>query len=112
MMDKLTDFEFNRAMSDHLAVYRKETTYYRTKKGFAFKVDLIKLKRKSYGFDALEDDFMGCDSLSSLPINLHKVPDGEYSVEVINVSKDWETGIVDGWDLILKPLTQTNSEAK
>lgn len=90
--------------SDNVAVYRKVTTSYKTKKGFAEKIDLIKMKSKSKGYDALDDELsnIAVDQLSNLITNLRDVPDGLYVIVVVNISYDWGSGYADSWDLELR----------
>lgn len=39
-----------------------------------------------------------CDSNYRPIINMH-VPGGLYELQVTNISRDWESGVVDDWDL-------------
>lgn len=45
------------------------------------------------------------DGLENI-LNLQTVEDGRYSVEVVNISRDWETGHTDGWDIKLVPFEE------
>lgn len=87
----------------HLAVYKVLHSFYQTSKGFAKKIDLVKMKRLSSGFDPLEEDFSNIgDELIDTVIGLEEAEHNKlYSIKVVNVEYDWETGYADGWDLSL-----------
>ncbi len=83
-------------------VGRVSTSKYLTKDGFAFTKTFRVLKRKS---ELSVDDF--CDDISEdLPINFLEVPDGVYSLEIGNFSRDYETGVVDDWDVVLTKVEE------
>lgn len=97
----------------NLAVYRVHISFYQTSKGFAKKSDLVKMKRLSNGFDPLEEEFSNIGGeTSGILINLEEAKGGElYSIEVINVTTDWETGYPDGRDLsVVKYEPEKNDE--
>ena len=86
-------------------VVRVKTTAYETANGYAFKKELIKLKRLCKGFDFFQED---CRMIDIYDVyekikNLYQVNDGIYQIIMTNVSKDWETGYVDDWDYELIP---------
>ena len=89
----------------HVAVYKVLKSFYKTSKGFADKIELVKMKRLSYGYDPLEEEYANVgDDIQSIINDLHTLVGGElYTVEVVNVSTDWETGHVDDYDLMLSP---------
>lgn len=83
-------------------VGRVSTSKYPTKDGFAFTKTFRVLKRKS---ELSVGDF--CDDISEeLPINFLEVPDGVYSLEIGNFSRDYESGMVDDWDVVLKKVEE------
>ena len=56
------------------------------------------LKRKSNGH--LQD--LICDELCDIPkLDMHKMDEGIYELTATNISTDYETGIVDDWDIKL-----------
>lgn len=78
-------------------VVRITTSTYTTNRGVVSQRTMNCLKRKS---DLSIDDFCGY-IVESLPLNFYEVSDGLYELSAINISKDWETGIIDDWDVIL-----------
>lgn len=51
-----------------------------------------------------EIDNMGSDAGIILPAEPF-VEGGHYKVRYVNITRDWETGIVDGWDIEVYQLT-------
>lgn len=92
-------------MSDFypILVVRLTTSTYLDKKGrFCINKVLTPLKRKSnFNFNDIIDDIE-----YDLPLNLYQVEDGLYTFEYSNISVDYETGIADSWDFVLKPYEQ------
>ena len=87
-------------------VVRVVTTSWMDGKGLHTKRSLNILKRKSFGYNILEDECsnIGADDAALKILNLHEVKDGIYEVIACNVYRDIETGCVDDWDLKLIPL--------
>ena len=79
---------------------RIAASQYETQRGFAYTKRFDVLKSKS---TLRVDDFIG-DISEILPINFFDVDDGLYELTVVNESRDWETGIVDDWDVQLIPI--------
>lgn len=76
---------------------RVATYMYETKHGFAFSKTFRVLKRKSeLGVRDIIDDIS-----EELPINFLEVPDGVYELTATNISRDYESGMVDDWDVVL-----------
>lgn len=81
---------------------RVTSSTYFTANGFETKKTFRILKRKSQ----LEvRDFID-DLEYGLPINFNEVDDGIYELICTNYSKDWETGIIDDWDVKLVPYKE------
>jgi hypothetical protein len=82
-------------------VVRLTTSFWCDGRGIHQKKSLTHQKRLSSGWQKIfdEDDF----DISQLT-NLDTSPDGLYEIVVSNVSRDWETGVVDGWDYTLIPF--------
>ena len=76
---------------------RVRTSQYEIKGGFAYTKTFKVLKRRS---QLNIDDFCS-DIIEYLPLNFLEVEDGVYKLGVINESRDWETGMVDDWDVTL-----------
>lgn len=87
-------------------VVRLVTTYWVSQRGLHTKKDIIFLKRKSEGFNWLEEDSLmsGCDGVIPLIVNLGQCEDGIYEVIHVNESTDWESGHVDSWEYKLIPF--------
>lgn len=66
------------------------------------------VRRKSFGFQILENDFDAIGSAEAVEqiINLNESPDGLYTIEVVNETRDFESGYVDGYDLKLVPYVE------
>ena len=95
-------------------VFKADVQHCKTKRGFLFSVRLNKQKRLSCpGCDnccSLDDEF---DEVSSdWPIQDIETAEHDrlYVIKRVDVSKDWESGIIDGWDLKLVPFEQEPEE--
>jgi hypothetical protein len=86
-------------------IVRLTTTFWHDQKGAYCKKGLTVLKRKSFGENVLLEECSnaGSDMLGKI-INFWESRDGVYEIIVCNVSRDWETGYVDGWELKLVPF--------
>lgn len=89
-------------------VYRADVQHCKTQRGILFSIRLNKLKKKSCpgcsncGF--MEDDLGEIDPHSWPIIDIEKAEHGKlYTLAVVNMSRDWEGGFVDSWDLKLVP---------
>lgn len=93
-------------------IVRIRTSCFSTKNGVRICKDIYTLKRKSNGYDLLGEEIsaMGADYFYSEKriINLDECEDGIYELGVVNESRDWETGIIDDWDLELFPVKEEN----
>lgn len=92
-------------------IYKADVQHCTTQKGFMFSIRMNKMKKLSCP---------GCrrclcieDQLSEIDVKHWPVenvcdvePDKLYSLEICNVGRDWETGIVDEWYLGLSPLKE------
>jgi len=91
---------------DNIAVYRVSTSYYQKGDAYHFDRSIRKMRRMSgVSFDLLSEDVSAAGVDSTLPSikNLCKVGDGLYTLQVGKIHTDWETGIVDDYDLVLVP---------
>ena len=90
----------------HKTIVKLTTNMYHTDIGAYIKKELRTLKRKSCGYDLLNEDIGACDveSVLSRIINIYTVSDGIYQLVTINESRDYETGYLDDWDYKLIPL--------
>ena len=102
----LGHFVMRKPEKEHQTVVRVVTTSWTDKKGAHTKRSLNILKRKSFGYNALEDECnnIGAQGAMENILNLWEVKDGVYEVIVCNISRDIETGYVDDWDLKLIPF--------
>lgn len=87
-------------------VVRVITTCWADNKGAHTKRSLNVLKRKSFGFNILEDECsnIGAEEAMGNILNLYDVKDGIYEIITCNISRDIESGYVDDWDLKLIPF--------
>lgn len=88
-------------------VVRLTTSAWHDEDGAYLKKTLRYLKRQCVEYNILDDE---CDMIGSLDcmnriVNLYDVEDGVYEVLICNPSTDWESGIVDDYDLTLAPFT-------
>jgi len=70
-----------------------------------YKKSLSVLKRKSFGYEILEDECsnIGATEVVLKIINFNQVEVGLYELVAFNISRDRESGCVDDWDLKLIP---------
>ena len=105
----MTDFIFsvkeNKEPVEHRCVVRLTTTFYQDGRGLHTKKSLTLLKRKSFGYDMLNEDAsqIGAEHVLKRIIGLYNMEDGVYEVEICNRLRDWETGCIDDWDYLLVP---------
>lgn len=81
-------------------VVRLHTSMWADGRSLHVKRSLTFLRRQSAGFNVLEEDVATAGTGTVLPriLNLGSCKDGVYEVVTCNVSHDYETGIVDGYD--------------
>tara|TARA_R110002096_G_scaffold176849_1_gene353272 strand:- start:251 stop:547 length:297 start_codon:yes stop_codon:yes gene_type:complete len=89
-------------------VVRIKRSYWHDERGVHQKTDVGYLKRKSEGYNVLEEDCqnIGAEEVFPRIINLSDSPDGIYELAACNISRDWETGCVDEWDYKLSPYEE------
>lgn len=87
-------------------VVRLRTTAWADSKGLHIKRSLTYLRRQCVGFNMLqeEESAVGAEQAVASITNLDQCKDGIYEVVVCDVSRDWETGYVDGWNYKLVPI--------
>lgn len=90
---------------NHRVVVRLSTSCWHDKKGMHIKKSLTYLKRKSIGFNSLEEDLIniGADGVEPTITNLYTSKDGIYELAIINERTDWETGEIEDYDYMLTP---------
>ena len=91
-----------------IVVVRVKTSYWHDKKGGHIKKDINYLKRKSRGFNILDEDMyaVGAEEVLSTIVNLYDVQDGIYELITFNETRDWETGYIDMYDMKLIPYVE------
>lgn len=91
---------------DNKVIVRLSTSIWKSNRGGHIKRDIIFLKRKSSGFNFLEEDFdsVGVSETIERIINLNECTDGIYEVVTCNISREYESGIIDDWDYKLIKL--------
>ncbi len=89
-------------------VVRVRTSAWATRRGLSVRRD-VSFMRKLSGPQAclLEEEIsaVGADLAAQMIVNLDSVEDGLYTVIACNERRDWETGVVDDYDLKLIPYT-------
>lgn len=88
------------SIPDPLVVVRVRTSWYHDNKGMHMKKSLTLMKRKSQGHNWVWEDLsnIGAEEVMPRIDNLMEVEDGLYEIEMINASRDYETGYLDDWD--------------
>lgn len=86
-------------------VIRLKTSMWKDNKGLHLRKDLIFMKRLSLDYNILEDDAsnIGADEVITRIDNLDKCKDGLYQAIACNMSRDYETGMIDDYDYTLIP---------
>ncbi|MBV1889161.1 MAG: hypothetical protein KUG67_02840 [Proteobacteria bacterium] len=86
-------------------VVRVRTCRWSNGRGLCLKKSVTVLKRKSSGYNLLEEDInnLGAEEVMACITNLNEVDDGLYLFSLTNISSDWETGQVDDYDYVLVP---------
>ena len=89
---------------EHKTVVSVKTELYKKGNSFVSAKVLTTLKRKSKGFDILNDCIsQEIEDLGFIE-NLYQVEDGEYELVYNNPSRDWETGVYEYDGYYLKEL--------
>ena len=90
---------------DSIGVVRLKTSWWNDKNGLYSKKSLAYLKRKSVGYHPLSEevDAVGAEDAGRTIINLDECKDGIYIVTLCNSKTDWESGLVESYDLMLVP---------
>lgn len=92
-------------------IVRLRTNVYIGKGGIAhYQKSMTLLKKLSTG--TLEDIII--DPIIDIPsiINLNNIPDGVYQLIPVNEQRDWESGLVDDYDLALIPYRRIKSNTE
>jgi hypothetical protein len=89
---------------------RLVTSCWQNETGLHIKRSLITLRRKSSGYQILDEDCrqIGASEVAAQIVNLNECEDGVYSVVTCNETRDWESGMLDGYDYKLIPFTEQN----
>ena len=95
--------------NESLCVVRLSRTAWHNENGVHYKTSLTYLKRKCVGYNILDDMAHMAGAIESEPINMHELADGLYSVVMTNVSRDYESGMIDGYDLKLEPYEEVKA---
>jgi len=94
---------------DNFTIVRLSTESYKKGNSFVLSKVLTTLKRKSKGFDILNDGVS--DEIEDMMLieNIHELPDGEYEIVYSGLHTDFESGGTefDGYKLI--PINPTNN---
>ena len=91
---------------ENVCTIRLTTSYWSDRNGVYTKKSLKFLKRKSKGYNILQEDCLDIGASEVIPsiINFDSVEDGVYEVIICNKSRDWETGDIDSYEYKLVPV--------
>lgn len=92
---------------DTRIIVRLRRSFWHDARGVYERTELKYLKRHCLlGWNFLEEDCqnIGADEVLPRVINLNECKEGVYQIEMVNQSRDWETGCVDDWDYKLIPF--------
>jgi hypothetical protein len=91
--------------SKPMMVVRVTESYFSTQRGLSYRRDVSFLKRKSSGFNCMEEDIScgGADLAYKSIENIDTVKPGVYELKFIEYSRDFETGHCDDWGYKLIP---------
>jgi hypothetical protein len=86
-------------------VVRVETSYWTSKRGLHSTKSVKYLRRKSTGYNILEEDIGMSDAEGVFKriVNIDTCVDGIYRVICCDVQRDWETGNIDDYNYQLVP---------
>lgn len=110
-MFSLQDLKYLSYIPKSREVVRISTSIWSDKNGIYCKKSITQQKRKSFGFQCLQEDIamIGAEAYNSI-ININECKDGLYQVITINASRDYETGIIDSYELKLIPFEEKENE--
>jgi hypothetical protein len=99
----IKDLILTKKEDDYLEVIRLSTEYYKRGERFYCSRIISPLARMSKGYRPFSEDVsnIGVQNAMESLVNLSECPDGIYEVVICNESRDWESGIVDDYDLML-----------
>ena len=102
MSNPILDFTAgtNKKHQENICIARVITSVWHDSRGVYIKKSLNFLKRKSVGFNVIDEDCsnIGVDEVVHRIINFNDVPDGIYRVITCDESRDWETGAIEDWN--------------
>ena len=89
-------------MSNTTCVVRVATSYWKDSRGIHTRRSITALKRLS-NIDILNDEAneVGAQGAFREIVNINDVPDGVYELVTCNITRDDESGHIDGWELKL-----------
>jgi hypothetical protein len=93
-------------LTKNVLIVKLTTSIFKQGERYVYQKTITPLKRKS----TLSFEDVVCDidyDLNEL-LNANEQPDGLYELTATNISHNYESGMVDGWDLILKPHEVNN----
>jgi len=89
-------------------VVRLTTCTWADSRGVHIRTSLTFLRRKSFGFNMLQEEIAatGAEHACASIINLSECADGVYELISTNERRDWESGHIDAYDMVLVPWAQ------
>lgn len=94
-------------MSKAVCIVRVGTSGYKRGDTYFYGRTIRVLQSKStYDYMADEAQAVGVEDGAALIVNIDKVPDGLYRMEMSNVGYDYESGYADDWEYTLYPYEE------
>lgn len=105
--------DFKKDWLPRLLIVRVTTNYFKSKNGalvYQRKVKPLRKKSTQDGLECLDHDIDGggIEYMLKGIMNLNEVDDGIYELKMVNLTTDFETGHIDGWDWKLFKITVDN----
>jgi hypothetical protein len=92
----------------NIEIVRLRTSYWQSKQGvISVKRDIIPLRRKSQGYQILEEDARSVSAKEVVTriVNLDGCEDGLYCIETCNEARDFASGCIEDYDYQLTKIT-------
>ena len=89
------------------SIVRVKTSTWISDKGIiSLRKDIIPIKRKSKGYQILQEDAANIGVLEVVDkiVNLDEISDGLYEIITVNEFRDWESGYIEDYDYKLIPF--------
>lgn len=94
--------------SEHRCVVRLKTAFWKSERGINEQKSLSFLKRKSFGFNILDEDCsnIGASEVMQRIVNIVDCADGVYEVVTCDETREWESGVIYDYNYKLIPFQE------